>query len=105
MARKKKVREGDNELRWLTTYGDVVTLLLAFFVMLYAISKVDEQKFLLFVAGLQDPFGNEAVSNGILSDGTGIVGGAFGEEAIGEREGFDGYGLLDGLPETNTEVP
>jgi len=105
MARKKKIREKDNELRWLTTYGDVVTLLLAFFVMLYAISQVDQQKFLLFVSGLQDPFGNEAVANGILSDGTGIVGGAFGEEAVGEREGFDGYGLLEGLPETSTDVP
>ncbi len=43
MARERKKPEEANELRWLTTYGDVVTLLLAFFVMLYAISQVDQQ--------------------------------------------------------------
>lgn len=104
MARKKKKAEGDNELRWLTTYGDVVTLLLAFFVMLYAISRVDEQKFMLFVAGLQDPFGNEAVSDGLLAQGTGIVGGAYGEEEVGDEEGFDGLAVLDGLPELDDDV-
>ncbi len=104
MARNRRPPEEDNPLRWLTTYGDVVTLLLAFFVMLYAISRVDEQKFMLFVAGLQDPFGNEAIANGLLAQGTGIVGGAYGDKPVGDREGFDGDGLLDGRPEVDTKV-
>ena len=98
MARKKKVPEADNELRWLTTYGDVVTLLLAFFVMLYAISQVDQQKFLLFVSGLEDPFGNPATSEGLLGEGSGIVGAAHDDQQLGE-ERLNGIALLDGLPE------
>jgi chemotaxis protein MotB len=100
--RQRKKPPEDNELRWLTTYGDVVTLLLAFFVMLYAISQVDQQKFQLFVTGLADPFGNPALANGVLADGTGIVGAAFADQEIGE-EGMMGVALLDGLPQVETE--
>ena len=59
---------------WLTTYGDTVTLLLAFFVMLYAISQVDAVKFQLLVSGLEDPFDNKAAVEGLLETGNGIVG-------------------------------
>lgn len=45
---------------WLTTYGDLVTLLLAFFVLLYAMSSVDVAKFKVVVSGLAVPFGNDA---------------------------------------------
>ncbi len=98
MARRaKKKPPEDNELRWLTTYGDVVTLLLAFFVMLYAISQVDQQKFQLFVTGLADPFGNPAVAEGLLTDGTGLVGAAFSDAQVGD-DGLEGIAILDGLP-------
>ena len=104
MARRaKKKPPPDNELRWLTTYGDVVTLLLAFFVMLYAISQVDQQKFQLFVTGLADPFGNPAVAEGLLTEGSGIVGGAFAEEQLNE-DGLEGIALLDGLPAVQNEA-
>ena len=103
MARERKKPPEDNELRWLTTYGDVVTLLLAFFVMLYAISQVDQQKFQLFVTGLADPFGNPAVADGLLSDGTGVVGAAFADETVGE-DGVEGIALLDGLPKSENET-
>lgn len=95
--RQKKKPPPDNELRWLTTYGDVVTLLLAFFVMLYAISQVDQQKFQLFVTGLADPFGNPAVAEGLLNDGTGLVGAAFSDAQAGD-DGLEGIAILDGLP-------
>ncbi|MCP3977319.1 MAG: flagellar motor protein MotB [bacterium] len=103
MARERKKPEPDNELRWLTTYGDVVTLLLAFFVMLYAISQVDQQKFELFVTGLADPFDNPAASEGFFEQGNGIVGAAFGTQQIGE-DALEGIALLDGLPELNEQT-
>lgn len=68
--------EGDDSSRWLGTYGDAITLLMAFFVMLYAMSEVDAAKFEAFVRGLQDPFGNTAASQGMLDASPGIVGDA-----------------------------
>ncbi len=97
MARERKKPEEPNELRWLTTYADVVTLLMAFFVMLYAISQVDQTKFQLFVSGLADPFDNPAVSEGLLNSGTGFVGADMGDGSS-EIETFGAPALLDGLP-------
>ncbi len=37
---------------WMDTYGDMVTLLLCFFVLLYAISSVDQSKWQNFVASV-----------------------------------------------------
>lgn len=98
MARERKKPEEPNELRWLTTYADVVTLLMAFFVMLYAISQVDQTKFQLFVSGLADPFDNPAVADGLLTEGTGLVGAGSQGSGENEIETFGAPALLDGLP-------
>jgi len=58
---KKAVDEGPG---WLATYGDLVTLLLAFFVMLFAVSSVEAQKFEAFLAGLGQ-FDNAAAAPGV----------------------------------------
>ncbi len=98
MARERKKPEEPNELRWLTTYADVVTLLMAFFVMLYAISQVDQTKFQLFVSGLADPFGNPAVADGLLTEGTGFVGAGSQGDMTTDIETFGSPALLDGRP-------
>lgn len=49
---------GSDTERWVTTYSDVVTLLLAFFVLLFAMSEVDQERFEALVQGLEEPFGN-----------------------------------------------
>jgi chemotaxis protein MotB len=46
MKKKKSSGGGAN---WMDTYGDMVTLLLCFFVLLYSISSVDQQKWLALV--------------------------------------------------------
>lgn len=46
---------GGNE-RWLITYADMLTLLLALFIILYSISKADVQKFRKFQEGMQQAF-------------------------------------------------
>jgi chemotaxis protein MotB len=97
MARERKKPEEPNELRWLTTYADVVTLLMAFFVMLYAISQVDQTKFQLFVSGLADPFDNPAVAEGLLTTGSGFVGSDMGN-GDSDFESFGAPAILDGLP-------
>ena len=45
MAKIEKKAKEDHSNDWLSTYGDMVTLLLTFFVLLYASSSQDEQKF------------------------------------------------------------
>jgi chemotaxis protein MotB len=45
MARKKKHEDHTNHEAWAIPYGDLITLLLAFFVVMYAISSVNEGKF------------------------------------------------------------
>jgi chemotaxis protein MotB len=45
VARKKSPEEHENAERWLLTYADLITLLLAFFIVMYSMSKVDAKKF------------------------------------------------------------
>ena len=58
MAKKKKVEEHENLERWLVSYADFITLLFAFFVTMYAISRVDEQKLGSAVESLQRALGS-----------------------------------------------
>jgi chemotaxis protein MotB len=44
MSRRKKTRSHSNHERWLVSYADFITLLFAFFVVLYASSQVDKKK-------------------------------------------------------------
>ena len=49
--------DSSGSMRWLLTYADMITLLLAFFVVLYAISKVDAKKYQALAGSLQGAFG------------------------------------------------
>lgn len=51
---------------WLTTYSDVVTLLLCFFVLLFAFSEVDVQRFRAILAAFQ-------ASLGVLDGGRSVM--------------------------------
>ncbi|HOQ06652.1 MAG TPA: flagellar motor protein MotB, partial [Clostridiales bacterium] len=44
MGRRRKQEEGSGGASWLTTYSDLVTLLLCFFVLLFSMAVVDKQK-------------------------------------------------------------
>ncbi len=45
MARRRHHEEHENHEAWAIPYGDLVTLLLAFFVVMYSISSVNEGKY------------------------------------------------------------
>ena len=53
MIRRKKEEEHENLERWLLTYADLITLLLAFFIVMYSMSKVDAKKFGMMAAAFQ----------------------------------------------------
>jgi chemotaxis protein MotB len=43
--RRKKDIPQDNPERWLLTYADLITLLLAFFIVMYSMSRIDAKRF------------------------------------------------------------
>ncbi len=45
MARKRQQPEQENHERWLVSYADFITLLFAFFVVMYSMSSVNEGKY------------------------------------------------------------
>jgi chemotaxis protein MotB len=59
MARKKYDEAVDNHERWLISYADFITLLFAFFVVMYAISVVNEGKYRVFSDSLGSAFGGK----------------------------------------------
>jgi len=45
MARRRQPEEHVNHERWLVSYADFMTLLFAFFVVMYSISSINEGKY------------------------------------------------------------
>jgi len=58
-VRKKREEDHDNPERWMISYSDFLTLLFAFFVVMYATSSVNEGKYRTFGASLSDAFLNK----------------------------------------------
>lgn len=55
--RKKRIRyDVSNHDRWMVSYADFVTLLFAFFVVMYAISSVNEGKYKVLSSSIVDAF-------------------------------------------------
>ncbi len=63
MARRKQHEEHENHERWLVSYADFITLLFAFFVVMYAISSVNEGKYRVLSDSLIQAFQNPEGSN------------------------------------------
>jgi chemotaxis protein MotB len=61
--RKSEQDPHENLERWLLTYSDLITLLLAFFVVMYSMSKVDAKKFGKMAEAL----------NGVLKGGETVI--------------------------------
>ncbi len=55
---KKKHEEHENHERWLVSYADFITLLFAFFVVMYAVSSVNEGKYRVLSNSLSNSFSN-----------------------------------------------
>jgi chemotaxis protein MotB len=61
--RKPRVEETENHERWLVSYADFITLLFAFFVVMYAISSVNEGKYRVLSDTLVDAFSTPPKAN------------------------------------------
>lgn len=58
MRRRKAPEEHENHERWLVSYADFITLLFAFFVVMYAISSLNEGKYRVLSDSLVNAFKN-----------------------------------------------
>lgn len=63
MARKKREEEHDNHERWMVSYADFITLLFAFFVVMYSLSSINESKYRVMSASLIEAFGKGVAVN------------------------------------------
>ncbi|MGE0255941.1 MAG: flagellar motor protein MotB [Alphaproteobacteria bacterium] len=61
-GRRPVAHEDDSDSSWLATYADAITLLLGFFVMLAAISKIDLPVFEKVQAGIAQDLGGRTVA-------------------------------------------
>ena len=74
LTRKRQTRTNNSASshdRWMITYADLITLLLIFFIMLYAMSRLDANKYEDITSSLQTTFQN---SNHILEGNEGVTG-------------------------------
>jgi chemotaxis protein MotB len=75
LARKKREEGGGNNAPWLNTFADLMNLLLCFFVMLFAMSDVDAEKFdqisvsMANSIGIFDAGGSSIGSGNLISSG------------------------------------
>lgn len=71
---KKKSPSHNNSERWLLTYSDLITLLMIFFVIMYAMSSIDKQKYQQITDSLQETLGTSQMSGN--GSGSGNSGGS-----------------------------
>ena len=70
-------------MRWLLTYADMITLLMAFFIMMYSMSVLNREKFQKAAAGLRAQFGPQRMR--FASGGAGMGIGPHREAAEARR--------------------
>lgn len=68
--RHEEPEEHENHERWLVTYADMVTLLMVLFIVLFAMSQVDQKKFNALKDGLAAGFGQ---STSVLDGSSSIL--------------------------------
>ncbi len=108
--------EHENHERWVISYADFITLLFAFFVVMYAISSLNEGKYRVLSSTLQDAFNNTPKSMKPIEVGPSIGYGGYDPEKVIDIP-FPRYieepeppkeeenaGILEGGPDELTQI-
>ncbi|ETT65570.1 MULTISPECIES: flagellar motor protein MotB [Paenibacillus] len=104
--RKRRVENRESRDRWMITYADLITLLLIFFVILYAMSSLDTDKYNIVTGSLSQTFKS---SSTVLEGGDGIL--DAGKTPDNKPESTDGNGNATAKPndgsdkQTENETP
>ncbi|MGA2614607.1 MAG: OmpA family protein [Spirochaetia bacterium] len=103
MARKiRKVEEHKEDLmRWLLTYADMITLLMLFFIILYAMSSIDTAKYSQLAQALASVFngGEFTIFDQPTTGGVGVLPGVTSGQKVesrgaGKKQGTGGQSTL-----------
>ena len=103
MARKIRRPEEHKEdlMRWLLTYADMITLLMLFFIILYAMSSIDTAKYTQLAQALASVFngGEFTIFSENTTGGVGVMPGATSGQKVesrgaGRRQGTGGQSTL-----------
>ncbi|GEL47307.1 flagellar motor protein MotD [Cellulomonas hominis] len=100
-----------NHERWLVSYSDMITVLMALFIVLFAISQVDQEKYVALKASLAAGFGDGSVNQSVLDGSDGALDGLTpGDETqpdsgtAGIVDADEGLGLQATDPAPQTEA-
>lgn len=86
MAKRKKFEiERENHDRWLISYADFITLLFAFFVVMYAISSVNKGKYQVLTTSLVSAFGAQKEGQ---TNNSNVSGGAINQNGVQKGSSF-----------------
>lgn len=101
MLKKRKQENeehADNHERWLVSYADFITLLFAFFIVMYAVSSVNEGKYRVLSSSLVSAFKNDNSSNLAPPHAT-----DFSPISIQQSNQTDSIKLIDNLSSQKTK--
>lgn len=98
--KKKSKPKKDNSERWLLTYSDMITLLLALFILLYGMSTVDQAKYEELAVSLNQSLGDGKGAS-IFDGKSGILnnnGNSIRQNNKGTGNGNSGVAAVSGTP-------
>ena len=95
MSRKKKHPAHENHERWLVSYADFITLLFAFFVVMFASSQTDRGKAREIAEAVREALAQDQVASAIA----GILGGTVDDKGKGNAQMKGPGGIKKGADE------
>ena len=98
--RPKEEEENHPDERWMASYMDMVTVLMCMFIVLFAMSTVDQEKFQQLRDSLATGFGT--VETNTVDTAVGIIA---SPEQIDDTESLDPDAGLPGAGKTELEIP
>src|ERR1700743_1051113 len=85
MARRKRAQHAENHERWLISYADFITLLFAFFVVMFASSQADKGKAKQVSNSVKEALENGGVS-GAMAAVAKVLGGTVDDKGQGNAQ-------------------
>ncbi len=103
MDREAEMEEADSAHRWVLSYADFITLLFAFFVVMYSISSVNDGKFRVLSDSMESVFRTAEALPAPIDLGGGMTG--VGRMPDNHTEGGQPTRLLEEIAQDDFPVP